>query len=91
MTIQDISSNKNGKIGGIVGNRGLILGGGLRILSFLKLDINGLFYTLADPNPLIDRKKVFCSFFPSLNLNLNIAKILAGQHNSLTEFQNLVK
>lgn len=91
ITIENISSNKIGQVGGIVGNKGLLLGGGFRLLSFLKLDLNGVFYTINNPNPLNNHKRVVCSFLPSLSLNLNVSKILSGQHNSISDFQNLIK
>jgi len=87
ITLNNISSNKNGVISGILGDKAIVLGGGFRLLSFLKFDMNGLLYYLNDPNPLINHKRLNCSPMIGFSLNLNIAKLLAGEPNPLTDLQ----
>jgi hypothetical protein len=91
LTLNDISTNKNGKISGlgatIFNERAGLLGIGYRPWPYLKIDANALMYYLNDPNPLINHKKFVCSPFLGISVNLNILKILTGQPNSLTSLK----
>lgn len=90
-SLNDISTNKNGKISGTLGNQAIIIGGGFRILPFLKVDVNNAFYYLNDPNPLINQKHLNMSTIFGLSLNLNIAKLFAGEANPLNNPSTLFK
>lgn len=90
-TFNKITTNRNGTISGTLGDKAIVLGAGFRLLSFLKLDLNNAFYYLDDPNPLIKHKRFNSSPVIGLSLNMNIAKLFAGQANPLTDLTTLFK
>ena len=86
-TLSDIETNGYGEASGIVkflGNKGLIVGLGIRPYHFIKLDINGLMYNISDPNPLVTHKKVAFTPMIGLSLNINLIKLFQGDPNSFT-------
>lgn len=86
-TLSDIETNGYGEASGIVkflGNKGLIVGLGIRPYHFIKLDINGLLYNICDPNPLVTHKKVAFTPMIGLSLNINLIKLFQGDPNSFT-------
>lgn len=86
-TLSDIETNGYGEASGIVkflGNKGLVMGLGIRPFHFIKLDINGLLYNISDPNPLISHKKVAFTPMIGLSLNINLIKLFQGDPNSFT-------
>jgi hypothetical protein len=88
-TFNDITTNKNAKVSGILGDKAIVVGAGFRLLSFLKVDVNSLIYHVNDPNPLIANKHVNASPLIGLTINMNIAKLLAGQANPFSDLQTL--
>jgi hypothetical protein len=94
LTLEDITTNKNGQISGlgsVFGNKAGLVGLGIRPWAFLKVDANALLYYMKDPNPLITNKKFVASPFFGVSVNLNIVKLLSGQSNSLTTLQKEAK
>jgi|GEM_PF-1506449 len=86
-TLSDIETNGYSEASGIVkflGNKGLIVGLGIRPYHFIKLDINGLMYNISDPNPLVTHKKVAFTPMIGLSLNINLIKLFQGDPNSFT-------
>lgn len=86
-TLSDIETNGYGEASGIVkflGNKGLIVGLGIRPYHFVKIDLNGLLYNISDPNPLITHKKVAFTPMIGLSLNINLIKLFQGDPNSFT-------
>lgn len=86
-TLSDIETNGYGEASGIVkflGNKGLIVGLGIRPYHFIKVDLNGLLYNISDPNPLITHKKVAFAPMIGVSLNINLIKLFQGDPNSFT-------
>ncbi len=78
ITLSNIEKDKQRK--GLIDNKGLILGAGFRVLSFLRVNGGGLIYYQYDTNPLITpntyRTKI--TPFVSLSLDLDIKPLFEG-------------
>lgn len=93
-TLTDMTTNNYGKASGVVsflGDKALMLGICFRPYHFIKLDFNGLLYTLNDPNPLINHKRLAFAPLIGISLSLNVVKLFSGQPNSFTTLSDNLK
>jgi hypothetical protein len=93
-TLTDMTTNNYGKAAGIVsflGDKALMVGLCFRPYHFIKLDFNGLLYTLNDPNPLNNHRRLAFAPLIGISLSLNVVKLFNGQPNSFTTLSENLK
>jgi hypothetical protein len=94
-TLEELATNKSlileSPIKSLIGNRGAIIGIGFRPLHFLKFDCNFLWYQSKSSVSSTAEFEHKLSPLIGISVNLNIAKIIAGQPNSLSLLQKKVK
>ncbi len=77
-------STGDGRVSGVVGDQFLLVGGGIRLLTFLRLSGGGLLYRARKPNPLRRGTDLKVGYYAGLSLDLDAFTVISSGFNRLT-------
>lgn len=84
ITLNQPSLNADVKVGGLLGDRMLLAGGGMRLNEYVRLELGTLFYRQAALNPLSSRAAFRVGLYAGLSLDLDVIGTVTGWFKTAT-------
>ena len=75
VTISSAADATNRMRSDLFWNQSLVLGGGFRLTPSLRAGGGALIFLESDPNPLVDQKSLAATWYASLSLDLDLARV----------------